>query len=560
MVSLPESPLGLDLNRRDRLVFYYFVGLSLVIVTFTVGYNLVMWHVEGVGQSIVASFEFVVQTMTTTGYGQDSGTWNHWFTFLFVATTQITGIGIGFFTLRLIIVPLISEAETSLDDRLTPKSDHVIACGYRRDSAVLLDELTGLDIDYVLVNTDEAEARELSDEGHSVIHGSPQDASSFERASVEDARAVVVDVGDANVDAILTVRSVRPDADVIALVDDSDMRDVLLDAGADSVLSPHGVLGHRLAEKVVATYSTDLVDTIELGEDLEVTEIPLQHGSDLIDKRIHDAGVRERAGAQIVGAWVDGELQLPPDPDTVIRTNTTLIVSGDREALADMTEFTRAPRSFRRPERVIVAGMGEVGGAADAVVREAGIETVTIDVVDREGVDVVADAGSKDVLREAGIEDAGAVVVAVPDDATGLLTTVLARSMNPNAEVLTRVSDLDATAKAMRAGADYVLSVPRISARMIAKELRDEDVVDPASQVRVVRVPATPFAGTPLADAGIYETTGCRIVAVQRDGDLSADIDPTRPFSGDERLVVVGTDESVQQFLKRYDHPDRTTP
>jgi len=73
MVSLPESPLGLDLNRRDRLVFYYFVGLSLIIVTFTVGYNQVMWRLEGEGQSIVASFECVVRTMTTTGYGQDAG-------------------------------------------------------------------------------------------------------------------------------------------------------------------------------------------------------------------------------------------------------------------------------------------------------------------------------------------------------------------------------------------------------------------------------------------------------------------------------------------------------
>jgi len=260
-------------------------------------------------------------------------------------------------------VPLINEAETSLDDRLTLKSDHVIVWGYRRDSAVLLDELAELDIDYVLVDTGEAEARELSDEGHSVIHGSPQAASSFERADIRTARAVV---GDANVNAILTARSVRPDVDVIALVDDSDMRDVLPDAGADSVLSPHGVLGHRLAEKVVATYSTDLIDTIELGEDLEVTEVPVQHGSDLAGKRIRDAGLRERAGAQIVGAWVDGELELPPDPDTVIHTNTTLIVSGDREALADMTEFTRAPRSFRRPERVVVAGTGEVGGAAVA--------------------------------------------------------------------------------------------------------------------------------------------------------------------------------------------------
>jgi len=553
MVSLPESPLGLDLNRRDRLILYYFLGLSIVVLAFTVGYNQVMWHVEGVGQSIFASFEFVVQTMTTTGYGQDSGDWSHPVTFLYVSLTQITGIGIGFFTLRLIVVPLINEAETSLDDRLTPKENHVIVCGYRRDSAVLLDELTELGIDYVLIDTDEDEARDMSDEGYSVIHGSPEEASSFERADIDDARAVVVDVGTANVNAILTARSVRPDVEVIALTDDSDMRDVLLDVGADSVLSPHGVLGNRLAEKVVSSFTADFADGAELGVDFQVTEIPIEHGSELIGTRVRDSGIRERTGAQIIGAWIDGDLQLPPDPDQRIRPNTTLIVAGGREELAEMSEFTRSLRSFDRPERVIVAGYGEVGQAAHEVLAAAGIETVTIDVVDRDDVDMVADAGSKEILRAAGIEDAGAVVVAVPDDATSLLTTVLAHSLNPNVEVLTRVSDTDAATKAMRAGADYVLSVPRVSARLVARELRGEDVINPASQIRLVRVPAAPFAGQSLADSNIYEDTGCRVVAVERDGTLSTDLDPQAPLGGDERIVIVGTDESVQSFIKQYE-------
>ncbi|WP_336359044.1 hypothetical protein [Haloarcula sp. CGMCC 1.6347] len=46
--------------------------------------------------------------MTTTGYGQDSGIWSHPLMFLFVAATQISGIALGFFTLRLIIIPLFT--------------------------------------------------------------------------------------------------------------------------------------------------------------------------------------------------------------------------------------------------------------------------------------------------------------------------------------------------------------------------------------------------------------------------------------------------------------------
>ncbi len=546
---LPEF----DLSRRDRLIVYYLAGLVVLVLGYATIYNFAMARLEGVNQSIFASFEFVVQTMTTTGYGQDSDLWTHPLTFMFVSLTQITGIGIGFFTLRLIIIPLFTGAEVNLDNRLTTKRDHVIICEYRRDSAVLLDELRELDIEYVLISSSEENAEALSDEGYAAIHGSPQDAAAFERASIDTARAVITDAGDANVNTILTVESIRPEIDIIALTDDSDMRDVLLDAGADTVLSPHGVLGHRLAEKAVSSFSQELTDTIELGGDMEVTEIPIHHESRLVGTRIRDSNIREQTGANILGAWIDGELQLPPDPESVIRQNTVLLVSGAREELEAFSDFSRPPRFFRRNERIIVAGLGEVGQAAQSVISDEGIDVVTVDIEEHEGVDIVGDVGTEEILYEAGIETADAIIVGLPDDSTSLLTTVLARSLNPDIEILVRVSDTDATKKALSAGADYVLSVPRVSARMVARELRGEDVLAPASQIRLIRVPATILAGSTLAESGIYEQTGCRVVAVEDESGLTSTVDPQRQFTGDERIVLVGSDEAVQRFLKRYD-------
>jgi hypothetical protein len=120
MLPFARSISDLQLSRRNRLIVYYLTGLALLVLVYTVVYNLAMARLEGVNQSIFASFEFVVQTMTTTGYGQDSGIWSHPLMYLFVALTQISGIGIGFFTLRLIIVPLFTGAEVNLDNRLTP--------------------------------------------------------------------------------------------------------------------------------------------------------------------------------------------------------------------------------------------------------------------------------------------------------------------------------------------------------------------------------------------------------------------------------------------------------
>jgi Trk K+ transport system NAD-binding subunit len=552
MIELPESMSAIELSRRNRLVVYYLVGLVGLLLTYTVAYNAALARLEGVDQSMFASFEFIVQTMTTTGYGQDSDVWSHPLMFLFVAGTQISGIALGFFTLRLIIIPLFTGAEVNLDDRLTPKSGHVIICEYRRDSAVLLDELTELGIEYVLVSSSEANAKALSDEGYSAIHGSPQDAEAFERASVGSARAVITDAGDANVNTILTVRSIDSEIDVIALTDDSDMRDILLETGADTVLSPHGVLGHRLAEKAVSSVRADLTDTIELGGELEVTEVPIQHGNRLIGTRIRDSKIREETGANIIGAWIDGELQLPPDPDAVIRSNTVLLLTGAHDALEAFSESTRS-RAFRQHDRVLIAGQGEVGQAARELVSEEGLDVVTIDIEDRDDVDVVGDARSESVLEEAGIETAGAIIVGLPDDSASLLATVITRSLNADVEILTRVSDTDATRKALSAGADYVLSVPRVSARMVARELRGEDVLAPASQIRLLRVPATPLTGSTLAESGIYEKTGCRVIAVEDDAGLASTVDPQRRFTGDERIVLVGSDESIQQFRKRFD-------
>ncbi len=560
MVSFPHALEDTDLSRRSRLIVYYLLGITVLVTTYSLLYNYGMWVFEGDAQSISHSFQTVVETMTTTGYGADSP-WESPVMNGFVVFMQLSGIGIGFFTLRVIVIPLFTGAEVDLDSRLSPKRDHVVICEYRRDSAVLLDELRELDIEYVLLSSDREEAKALSDDGYAAIHGSPQDAEALGRASIDTARAVIADAGDANVDTILTVRSVRPAVELVALTDDSDRREILYETGADSVLSPHGVLGHRLAEKAVTSFTGELTDTIDLGPDLELSEIPVQPGSELVGRRIRESAIRERTGANIIGAWIDGELQLPPDPEAVIQTNTVLLVSGGHEALEELSEFSRTPWITRSPDRIVIAGHGEVGQAAQSVVADADIDTVTMDIEARSGVDLVGDASSKAVLEEAGIHSAGAIIIGLPEDSSALLTTVLVRSMNPDIEALVRVSSPDATRKALVAGADYVLSVPRVSARMVAKELLGEDVLGAASQIRLIRVSAEPFAGEPLAESGITEKTGCRVVAIETDSGLSATFDPHRRLTGTEQLTLVGTDEAVQRFLKRFDvEPETQVP
>lgn len=566
MARLPRPD---DLSQRDRRIVFYLLGIVALVCSLTVTYNYGMRVLEGRPQSLYRSLTAVVETMTTTGYGSDAP-WETPAMNLFMVFVQITGIALGFVTLRLVIIPLFTRAEVDLDERLPPKRDHVVVCEYQRDPAVLLDELAENGVEYVLLSPHEETARTLSDTGYDAIRGSTQEPDAYRRASLNTARAVLIDADEATVDTILTVRSLRPDVEVVALTDDSDLRSVLASVGADSVLSPYAAVGQRLGEKAVASFGSTLGDAVgggpatartsggtddavELGADVEVVERLVPHDSPLVGQSLRESRLGERSGATVVGAWIDGQLRLPPDPNVELRPNTVLVVLGRSTAIEALAELTRPARTRGDHDRVVILGAGEVGLAAREVLVEAGVDVVTVDTDDGDLVDVVGDATVPETLRAAGVADAEAALVCLPTDATALLATALVRQTAPDAEVLVRVNDTDATGKALTAGADYVLSVPRVSARMVVAELRGEEVVEPASQMRLARVGAAPFAGQTLADSGIYEATGCRVIAVEGDRGVVAPVAPDRTFAADEQLTVVGTDATVRTFLERFD-------
>jgi len=108
---------------------------------------------ENEPRSLFQAFNVVIETMTTTGYGADSP-WATPAMNLFVALMQVSGVVLGFVTLRILVIPLFERTPLNLDDRLTIKNDHVVVAEYQRDTEVLLDELEALKVDYVLLESD----------------------------------------------------------------------------------------------------------------------------------------------------------------------------------------------------------------------------------------------------------------------------------------------------------------------------------------------------------------------------------------------------------------------
>jgi Trk K+ transport system NAD-binding subunit len=546
MTPLSRQLENIDLSRRNRLVIYYVLAIVGVVLLYTLLYNAGMRVFEGRPQSIFRSFQTVTETMTTTGYGADSP-WTTPVMNVFVVTMQLTGIVIGFVTLRVLVIPLFERAPLNLDDRLSSKQDHVVVAEYKRDTGVLLDELEELGVSYVLVESDPEEAKTLSDAGYQAIHGDPETRADLERASIGKASTLITDAGDRTASIVLTALEANEGLRVISFTPSLRRKAALAEVGVDRSVSPDALIGRRLAEK--ATLSVALE---EPTDEIVIREVLIRRHSPLHGARIADTPVVTNPDLTLVAGWFDGEFHLPPDPDNRITPNTVLVVAGPAgavEAAASQAAGVRTARSGRQSS-VVVAGFGEGGRAAVEALPED-VSYTTVDQSTESGADVVGDVTEPETLRAADIEDASALVVTVDDDATALLTVAMARALSDGVEVLARVTDAEKASPAFRAGADYVLSVQRVCARLVAAEVHGERVIDPVGQIRLVRAASAPFAGQSLADIRRQRDRGWTVVGALRDGDVLTDAATTVEV-GDE-VFVAGSDEAIAEFERTVD-------
>jgi Trk K+ transport system NAD-binding subunit len=532
---------------RRRLIRYYAAAFAGAVVFFTLAYDFGMSFFEGRPRTLLHSFEVVMQTFTTTGYGQDAG-WGPEMTLL-VLWMQFTSLVLIFAAFPIVIVPLVEDAlATSPPTALEGIEGHVIVCRHSPRTETLREELAARDVPAVLVEPDRETATDLFERNRRVVHGDPDSVETLRGARVEDALAVVADDDDeVDLSIAMSAGEAAPDVPVYSIVDDPGFETYHRHAGVEEAFSPRTLLGRGLANKITTAVSTELEGGVEIGRDFSIGELPLHPGSALCDQTFAESGLTDRTGARVIGVWSTGEFRTPPFPDLVLDEHTVLLVVGGEKDLERLRELTRSTVRRHRQNEVVIAGYGVVGSAVANALAEAGVSRTVVDVEGKSTVDVVGDATDPEVLREAGIEEAGTVVLALDDDTTTLVATFVIRDLNPHVEIIARADEPESVRKLYRAGADYVLSLSSVTGRLLASRIVGEDVVSFGQQIKVVSVP-TPEA-TSLEELEIQPRTGCTVVAVERrDGRVDTDLAGWTEVGEHDNLVLAGTDDDVARY------------
>jgi voltage-gated potassium channel len=214
-------------------------------------------------------------------------------------------------------------------------------------------------------------------------------------------------------------------------------------------------------------------------------------------------------------------------------------------------------------DHFILCGYGRVGQEIARILSEEKAEFVIIDK-DREAIMqaemdnhlyIMADAASDDALKEAGIERARGLIVALGNDADSTYVILSARQLKPDIFIEARVSAPEAEGKLKKAGADRIISPYSIGARrmaMLALQPGVADFIDIVSfkghELHLENL--TVGSGSPLADSTVAEArkrSKAIVLAVNRkNGQLLANpVDEEKIQAGDS-LIAMGTRDELR--------------
>ncbi|SDJ49740.1 Trk K+ transport system, NAD-binding component [Halovenus aranensis] len=528
------------------------LGVVGLVVVYTFIYRWSMMTFEGVEITVFESLQVVVEAFTTAGFGGDTQHWNTNAMNAVVVGMNLTGVLLVFLALPLFVVPLFQQALEERPQESTDLTDHVIICSYNSREDVLRSELEAADVPRVVIEKDPETVLELNSDGIEAILGDPESEETFRAANVGQARAVVADVSDEeNVPVILTARELHEELDIISVAESAQDAVYHRYAGADRVIRPREALGRSLARKATLSITQELRETLELGGDFELSELLVKPGSELAGQTVAESGLRDTIGATVIGMWTNGEFIPIPEPGRRIDGNSILLVAGSHQQLQQVNSRTIAPKASG-DDRVVVAGYGVVGQSVVAELEEAGVSNTVVDAADTEGVDIVGDVNDPETLQKADVDDAKFVVLALDDDTTTMYSTVALEQFASDPEVIARANEVENTTKLYRAGAEYVLALSTVTGRMLSSVLiEEEEVLSPDLQFEIIRTSAPKLEGSSLGETDIGDITGATVVAVERGDELLTNIGPEYTAMPEDTLIVAGSDDAVNEFIRR---------
>ncbi|TDT18467.1 Trk K+ transport system NAD-binding subunit [Ilumatobacter fluminis] len=553
----PEAAVqAAERKRRMRTVFWLVATFVGMVAIFSTMFHELMAR-EGRSYSWPTSVYWTLTTMTTLGFGDitfESDAGRIFSVVVLLAGSTFLLVMLPFVFIQFVFVPWMNERDRRRAPTTVPEQirRHLILTEPGPVELALADRAEQAGVPYVILVDDLDLAGNIHDGGRRVMVGELDDPDTYRKARIDEAAMVVATRNDpTNTNIAFTVREIAPDVRILATANAPESVDILEIAGADHVLQLGEILGSAMAARALGIGGKSHVIGDFAG--LRIAEAGVV-GTAMEGRTLKELALRSRLGVGIIGVWDRGEFSIA-DPDTELVEPMILLLAATDDQLATFDDEYAVPTADE--QHAVIIGGGRVGRAIGANFDAQGHSFTIIEkLADREraGVPyVVGDAADRAVLERAGLDRATAILITTHDDDVNVYLTRYCRGLRPDVRIVSR-SRLDRNVTTLyRAGADAVLSYAGTGSAAIWNQFRGDETLLIAQGLHVFRSPMPDaLAGRSLADAHVFRTTGCNVVAVDHDGRIDANPDARAPLPAGGELILVGTDEAESDFATTY--------
>lgn len=246
---------------------------------------------------------------------------------------------------------------------------------------------------------------------------------------------------------------------------------------------------------------------------------------------------------------------------------TSYIVGGEYKSY--FQEYKALKTAKKMENHTIVCGYGRVGKQAAHDLRFYNRLFVVIErspeiTEDRqnEAVSFVKGDSTEDqVLLKASIQEASALITALPKDADNLFVVLSARELNPKLKIISRASSYSSMRKLRIAGADNVIMPDTVGGAHMASLVVNPDIMEFMDLIKVsgkAAINLEELAFQELPDDVKYTTIGelherstsdCNVIGYRGpDGDYIINPSNDLKILPNSKLFVLGNPEQIQKL------------
>lgn len=311
--------------------------LVVLVAAGTTGYVVIE------GMSLIEGFYMTIITITTVGFGevQPLSSAGRIFTSVLIlmgvatATSAISNAASIVLGQRL----WLSIRERRMEETIASLENHYIVCGYGRMGQQIVRDLQNRKQPYVVIEFNESLREEMLEDNITHIIGDGTQDEVLYQARIQYAAGMVaaLDSDADNVMTVLSAREINPRLFIVARSAEASTESKLRRAGANRVVSPYLIGGHRMAVALLRPAVHDFMNQIfHVGgeHDMDIGQVAIEVGSPLTGKTIAEADLRKTRNVNILAIQrPDGSLVINPGTQHVIAQGEVLIVIGSPAAI-----------------------------------------------------------------------------------------------------------------------------------------------------------------------------------------------------------------------------------